>query len=148
MSEEDDPEAPAADPLDAVSLPPHLSQEMRASLRQRVRQLVADVERRAESSEHRRTRWPVYALRISAQVLRQWARDRCPQQAASLAFQTVLSVVPMMAVGLMILRSTGSLGEQSAFVEYLTSTFVPISEQQLSNQLLEWSQNVTLEALG
>jgi membrane protein len=148
MSAEDEPEPPAADPLDAVSLPPHLSQEMRASLRQRVRQLISDVESRAESSEKRRMRWPVYALRIAAQVLRQWVRDRCPQQAASLAFQTVLSVVPMMAVGLMILRSTGSLGEQSAFVEYLTSSFIPISEQQLSDQLLAWSENVTLETLG
>ncbi|HTM22516.1 MAG TPA: YihY family inner membrane protein, partial [Kofleriaceae bacterium] len=149
MSEpEDDPQPPAVDPRDIVSLPPSLPRDVRASLRERVRRIVADVERRAADSTHRRMRWPALAVRITAQVLRQWARDRCPQQAASLAFQTVLSVVPMMAVGLMILRSTGSLGEQSAFVEYLTNTFVPISARTLSQQLLEWSENVTLEALG
>src|SRR5262245_12899947 len=31
---------------------------------------------------------PLYVLRVLVQVFRQWARDRCPQQAASLAYTT------------------------------------------------------------
>ena len=38
-------------------------------------------------------------------ILAQWARDKCPQQAAALAFQTALSLVPVTAIAFSILRA-------------------------------------------
>jgi len=87
-------------------------------------------------------------VRLTAQVLRQWARDRCPQQAASLAFQTVLSVVPVLAVCLAALRVTGLMGAESALVDFLTDRFIPVSRAELARTLLQWSDNVTFKSLG
>lgn len=118
----------------------------KGGLRGRVAGFMRSVEDRA--GEHKHWVFPAYVMRVSSQVLRQWARDKCPQQAASLAFQTVLSVVPLLAVTLAMLRLTGSLGEQSAFVKFLSSELIPVSEDRISAQLLAWSENVTFESLG
>jgi membrane protein len=118
------------------------------ALRGRVRSYVRSVEERAQKSDRKTVLYPAIALRVSLQVLRQWARDRCPQQASSLAFQTVLSVVPLVAVTLAVLRATNALGEQSALVEFLSSNLIPIPEQEISARLLSWSENVTFESLG
>jgi len=117
-------------------------------IRQRVQHMVRRVERRADETEQRRDRTVAYAMRISMQVLRQWARDRCPQQAASLAFQTVLSIVPLVAVTLAVLRATGSMGAESSFVHFLATQFVPISPGEISKYLLTWSSHVTFKSLG
>ena len=122
--------------------------EVPRGLRGRVRRIVRDVEERAKVTERRRAQIPAYALRITIQVLRQWARDRCPQQAASLAFQTVLSIVPLLAVTLAVLRATGAMNAESMFVEYLSSEFIPISRVEIEHKLYEWSSNVTFETLG
>jgi len=118
------------------------------AVRRRLRSLVRAAEDRAAHSERRRVRMSLYLVRIAAQVVRQWARDRCPQQAASLAFQTVLSVVPALAVCLAILRATGLIEEESAFVEFLSGRFVPVSSDQIAARLTEWSENVTFQSLG
>lgn len=117
-------------------------------IRDRVAGFVRGVEDRAAESKQRRLIYPLLVLRVITQVLRQWARDKCPQQAASLAFQTVLSVVPLLAVSLALLRATGSLSEQSAFVKFLASELIPVSEDAISAQLLAWSENVSFKSLG
>jgi len=43
----------------------------------------------------RRARIAIFLYRLSLRILAQWARDKCPQQAAALAFQTALSLVPV-----------------------------------------------------
>lgn len=118
------------------------------ALRGRVRSYVRSVEERAQKTDRKTVIYPVYALRVTIQVLRQWARDRCPQQAASLAFQTVLSVVPLIAVTLAVLRTTNALGEQSALVELIAGNLIPIPQEEISARLLSWSENVTFESLG
>src|SRR5688572_26144611 len=64
-------------------------------------------------------RYLALAMRIFVQVVRQWARDRCPQQAASLAFQSALSLVPMVAIALTLLRASGALEAESTLVQIL-----------------------------
>ena len=46
----------------------------------------------------RRARAAIFVYRLSIRILAQWARDKCPQQAAALAFQTALSLVPVTAI--------------------------------------------------
>jgi membrane protein len=102
----------------------------------------------APAGARRRVRYTLYVVRRGAQVLRQWARDRCPQQAASLAFQTILSVVPFLAVCLAALRMTGLIGAESALVDFLSERFIPVSRAELSRTLLQWSENITFQSLG
>jgi membrane protein len=96
----------------------------------------------------RRVFVPLYALRVLIQVGRQWARDRCPQQAAALAFQTALSLVPIIAIGLAMLRATGGMDESSALSNYIAQQVLPISREEISKHLLEWSSNVGVGTSG
>lgn len=118
----------------------------RRGFRQRVQHFV-DRAQRMESAR-RRLAVPVYMLRIAIQVVRKWARDRCPQQAASLAFQTVLSMVPLLAVALAVLRATGSIHEQSALVDFISRTYIPVNRETIADTLLSWSDNVSFKSLG
>lgn len=120
----------------------------RRAWRKRVADLVHQAERRGVPGARRRVRYSLYVIRLIAQVLRQWARDLCPQQAASLAFQTVLSVVPVLAVCLAALRATGLIEAESALVDFLSERFIPVSRAELSRTLLAWSENVTFQSLG
>ncbi len=116
--------------------------------RKRLSRLVHLAESRAASGARRRVRFSLYVVRLTAQVLRQWARDRCPQQAASLAFQTVLSVVPVLAVCLAALRVTGLMGAESALVNFLSDRFIAVSRAELARTLIELSENITFQSLG
>jgi membrane protein len=120
----------------------------RRGFRGSFQRIVKEAENRAAETKRKRVLWPLYALRITIQVFRQWARDRCPQQAASLAFQSVLSIVPVIAVALAVLRSTDSLDAQSSLVDFLASQFIPVSRDEISAKLVAWSENVTFESLG
>jgi membrane protein len=114
----------------------------------RAQDLVRRIEEHASGSERKRFRVPLYLFRLGVQVLRQWARDRCPQQAASLAFQTVLSVVPALAVGLATLRITGNLEAESSLIGFLSERLLPFSRREISGALESWSSNVTFQSLG
>jgi len=114
----------------------------------RLRRKVQRIVHRAEKSDRRANRTLAYAFRISIQLVRQWARDRCPQQAASLAFQTVLSIVPLVAVALAVLRATGSMGAQSSFVDFIATQLIPVSREEISKHMLDWSSHVTFKSLG
>ncbi len=91
---------------------------------------------------------PIYTLRLTMQVVRQWARDRCPQQAASLAFQTVLSVVPLLALSLALLRASGNLDAESQLIQFIADAYLPVSQEEIATTLKSWSENITFETLG
>ncbi len=96
----------------------------------------------------RRVFVPLYALRVLIQVGRQWARDRCPQQAAALAFQTALSLVPIIAIGLAMLRATGGFEVEGALSNYIAQQVLPISREEISQHLMSWSKNVGVGSSG
>jgi membrane protein len=118
------------------------------SLRMRVSAFLRSAESRASQSTRKRWRFSLYIVRLAVQVLRQWARDRCPQQAASLAFQTVLSIVPVLALCLAALRMTGLMEEESALVQFLSDRFIPVSSKELASLLTGLSENVTFQSVG
>jgi membrane protein len=94
-------------------------------------------------------RVPAYVLRVSAQVLRQWARDRCPQQAASLAFQTALSIVPLIAVALAILRAAGELEAESALVDFIAREVLPqVSRDEIAQHILAFAGKQAFATAG
>ena len=89
-----------------------------------------------------------YAIALVRQLVHQWVRDRCPQQAASLAFQTVLSVVPLTAVAMAALRIWGDVGAESSLVAFLSEEFIPVSREVIATQLTDWSSNISMRSLG
>ncbi len=117
-------------------------------LRNRMAARLKVAEARARKSQRRRTRAAFYLLRLCIQVVTQWQRDRCPQQAAGLSFQSVLSVVPALAVVFAAVRAFGAMGAESALVEFLSKEFIPLSRQEISSKLLAWADNVNFQSLG
>jgi len=89
----------------------------------------------------------VYLLRLLLMIGRQWVRDKCPQQAASLAFQTSLGLVPLTAVGFALLKATGALQERSLLVEWLTR-LLPYTGGRIVYGLLSFADNIRPGALG
>jgi membrane protein len=94
-----------------------------------------------------RARAGLYLARLGIRILKQWARDRCPQQAAALTFQTTLSLVPVLAIALFVLRSTGALDAQSRLVDFLARQVLP-DLGDLAGQLQSFSEKISTGAAG
>src|SRR5215813_10931079 len=95
----------------------------------------------------RRARLLIFVYRLSLRILAQWARDKCPQQAAALAFQTALSLVPVTAIAFSILRAVGSLDAQSRLSQFVASHIFP-EMQDVTIRIQEFSSKVSIGALG
>ncbi len=122
--------------------------EAKPSIRERVARTIRTFESKAAAGGRRRERAAWYVLRLSVQLIRQWARDRCPQQAASLAFQTMLSIVPALAVGLAAMRLTGTIDAESSFIKFIADRYIPVAPDEIAATLKTYSENVTFESLG
>ncbi|MCP4447712.1 MAG: YihY/virulence factor BrkB family protein [Myxococcales bacterium] len=117
-------------------------------VKNRVVEKVKDAEDRARQSERTRVRASLYVWRLSIQVISQWRGDRCPQQAAGLSFQSVLSVVPALALAMAAFRATGLMEAESSLIKFLASEYLPLSEEEISEKLLSLSENITFESMG
>jgi membrane protein len=96
----------------------------------------------------RRVAYPLFVARVGIQLGKQWARDRCPQIAAALAFESALTLVPMLAVTSALLEATGALDAQSTLVHYLTGTVFPAIGEDPFEHLMAFVRNVRKGALG
>lgn len=152
MSEPDRPiDPPAATPAGKAAKlrrPRAATGGVPGAIRRRVEGLARNVEERAAAASERTVPLPLAAARLLVHVMRQYMRDRCPQQASSLSFQAVLAVVPLMAVGLAVLRATRAMEAESALVEFIAEKVVPISRIELADKLRAFSENVTFQSLG
>ena len=95
----------------------------------------------------RRARLAVFLYRLSLRILAQWARDKCPQQAAALAFQTALSLVPVTAIAFSILRAVGSLDAESRLSQFVAEHIFP-NMADVTARISEFSGKVSIGALG
>jgi membrane protein len=129
-----------------VSLP--AVSENKGRLRRRAGELVRNMEQRARVSQRRRDRAGVYAFLVARQVGRRWLRDRCFEKAAALAFHTVLSLVPLLAMAVVVLRWSGSMNAESLFVDFVSRELIPVSREVIAENLTTWSDNINLETLG
>ena len=66
-----------------------------------------------------------YILRISVNVFRQFNQHRCMQQAASLAFNTILCLVPLSAVALFLLKTFGIVEDEKSVLIAALDNFLP-----------------------
>jgi membrane protein len=95
----------------------------------------------------RRARFAFYLTRLAIRILKQWARDKCPQQAAALAFTTALSLVPVTAIAFTILRSVGTLDAQSRLSDFFANRVFP-GMQDIAERIEGFSKNISVGALG
>ena len=94
-----------------------------------------------------RARAAVYLTRLSIRILKQWARDKCLQQAAALTFNTALSLVPVTAIAFTILRSVGSLDAQSRLSDFIANRLFP-GMDAVTEHIAQFSSNISVGALG
>jgi membrane protein len=94
-----------------------------------------------------RARAAIFMYRLSVRILFQWAHDKCPQQAAALAFQTALSLVPVTAIAFSILRAMGSLDAESQLLRFVAEHVFPQMED-VTSRISEFSTKVSIGALG
>jgi membrane protein len=95
----------------------------------------------------RRARIAIFLYRLALRILAQWARDKCPQQAAALAFQTALSLVPVTAIVFSLLRAFGSLESESRLSQFVSEHIFP-QLPDVTDKIREFSGKVSIGALG
>ncbi len=95
----------------------------------------------------RRARAAMFIYRLAGRILAQWARDKCPQQAAALAFQTALSLVPVTAIAFSILRSVGSLDAESRLLQFFSEHIFP-QLPDVADRIRGFAGKVSIGALG
>ncbi len=69
--------------------------------------------------------FPTNILRISENVLHQFRQHKCPHQAASLAFNTLLCLVPLSAVALFLLKTFGVVENENSPLIAALNNFLP-----------------------
>jgi membrane protein len=95
----------------------------------------------------RRARAAVFLYRLARRILAQWARDKCPQQAAALTFQTALSLVPVTAIAFSILRAVGSLDAESHLLQFFSEHVFP-QLPDVAERVQGFAGKVSIGALG
>jgi membrane protein len=95
----------------------------------------------------RRARFLIFVYRLALRILAQWARDKCPQQAAALAFQTALSLVPVTAIAFAILRAFGSFDAESHLSQFVGEHLFP-QMPGVVERIGEFAGKVSIGALG
>ncbi len=95
----------------------------------------------------RRARAGVYFSRLGVRIIKQWVRDRCPQQAAALTYQTTLSLVPLLALVFAGLRLTHTLDVQSHLLNFISNQILPDIDGVVDH-LQAFSEKVATGAAG
>ena len=119
---------------------------MRRTLLQ-IKAVVAAPSRDVAVMLSRRARAGIYLARLGIRIVKQWVRDRCPQQAAALTYQTTLGMVPFMAIVLAVLRETHNLEAQSHLLKFVATQILPDMDDVVS-QLSAFSEKVATGAAG
>ena len=90
----------------------------------------------------------VQFARLMLVVWRQLVRDRCTQQAASLAYQSALSLVPILVVAFTVLRALRIFDSDVETLTWLGQNFVPATSRTVAQALAVVLRKSDLRALG
>ncbi|MBM3239360.1 YihY family inner membrane protein [Candidatus Poribacteria bacterium] len=91
-----------------------------------------------------------HVIRLMLQVWRQLMNHKCFQQASSLAFATVLSLVPLLAVAFFLLNAFDAFqGADADLIAYIKENFLPeVKEEEISKAVKEFTDNVNISRVG
>lgn len=96
---------------------------------------------------NRRARAGIFVGRLGLRILKQWARDRCPQQAAALSYQATLSMVPILAIAFALLKTVGSGDAEDRLLDYIATYILP-DLRETSPYLKAFSTKISIGAAG
>jgi membrane protein len=90
----------------------------------------------------------VYAIRLLFLVGERLWKDKCQQQAAALAFQTLLSLVPLLAVAMAVASGLDMSWFENRLVSFLEYNLLPDAADDVALRLKEIVDNVHPGTLG
>jgi membrane protein len=95
-------------------------------------------------------RYITYTIKLLIQVWRQLMKHKCLQQASSLAFTTILSLVPLLAVAFFLLNAFDAFqGADSDLIAYIKENFLPeYQAEEISNAIKEFTDNVNISKVS
>lgn len=88
------------------------------------------------------------AARFVIQIGREFAHDRCPRQAAALAFATLLALVPLATVVLALTQWVEAIGDPLAVERLLDRFVLPEAAEVLSERIAGAARQVDFAAIG
>jgi len=91
-----------------------------------------------------------YTITLLIQVWRQLIRHKCLQQASFLAFATILSLVPILAIAFFLLNAFDAFQEaDSDLITYIKENFLPeYQAEEISQAIKDFTDNVNISRLG
>ncbi|MCP4674964.1 MAG: YihY/virulence factor BrkB family protein [Deltaproteobacteria bacterium] len=90
----------------------------------------------------------IYIVRLFFLVGRRLWRDKCPRQSAALAFQTLLSIVPLLAVAVAVASTLDLDIYRERMMDYLEAHLLPASASAVGRQVVELAGGVRPKTLG
>lgn len=116
---------------------------------ERVRALVRESLQFDRAGLSRKRAFWLGMLRLWIQVAKGLIRDKCLQQASSLAYKTVLSVVPFVAVALSLIKAFGGLsGEESTIVVFVAEHMLAAEAKTVAAQITKYTEQLSFGAIG
>ncbi|MBN2383787.1 YihY family inner membrane protein [bacterium] len=110
-------------------------------------QLIKFIERFLSLDPKKQGKWTsflIYQVRFYIMIARQLVRDNCLQQAQSLTFSTILSLVPIVALVFSIFRSFANLQRYEIVVQdFLEKHLLASSAVAAFEKIKELSQNIS-----
>lgn len=90
----------------------------------------------------------IYAVRLLFLVGRRLWRDRCPRQAASLSYQTFLSLVPMLALAIAFGSALGFDAYVDRVISFLEAQLLPETAADIGDRIRSLATSVRPKTLG
>lgn len=90
----------------------------------------------------------IFSLRVPLSFARKARADRILLRAGALAFQTLLSMVPLSAVGMAAVRRFGGEDSQEALLRFVVSRYVPAATGEALDSILPLVRGLDLRAVG
>ena len=120
-----------------------------ADLLERAKDLVRESLAFDQAGLSRKKALVLFTIRLFIQVGKGLVRDKCLQQASSLAYKTVLSLVPCVAVALSVLKAFGGLeGSDSTVVVFLSRLLVAVDPDYVAEIVTKYTENLSFGAIG
>lgn len=90
----------------------------------------------------------IYFVRLFFLIGHRLWRDHCPRKAAALAFQTLLSLVPLSAVAVAVASALELVWNTEALVDAMSANLVPGAASDVAERIVELASRVNPRTLG
>lgn len=90
----------------------------------------------------------IFAVRLIFIVSRRLWKDNCPRQAGALAYQTMLSLVPLLAVSVSVISELDLVEYQEQLMSFAADHLMPSAADAVGKYIIETASGVRIRALG